>query len=55
MDFSDWLQMKNSGRLCTEKESGKLQMENYSIKLYTWNSSLFQMENVSGESFAAGE
>ena len=47
---SGWLQMENSGGLCTENDSGALKML-YSEK----NGGLFQMENVSGESFAAGE
>ena len=48
--------MENSCGLCTENDSGELQMENYSIRLYSEkNGGLFQMENVSGERFAAGE
>ena len=39
-----------------ENNSGELQMENYSIRLYTDNNSgWLQIKNVSGERFAAGE
>ena len=39
-----------------ENDSGELQMENYSIRLYTENNSgWLQIKNVSGERFAAGK
>ena len=53
---NSWLQIKNSGGLCTENDSDELQRENYSIKLYSEkNSCLLQVENVRGERFSAGE
>ena len=48
--------MENSGGLCKKIDSGELQMEHYSIRQETENNSAWlQMENVSGERFAAGE
>ena len=48
--------MENSGGLCMENDSGELQMEIYSNRLYSeYNSGFLQMENVSGERFEAGE